>query len=46
MALGIILILMGALLGVIAGNGVGVAILVMCALLGSGVLAGVAVRKC
>jgi hypothetical protein len=45
-ALGIILVMMGALLGVIAGDDVGVAILVTCALLGAGTLAGVAARKC
>jgi hypothetical protein len=45
-ALGLILVLLGALLGVIIGGGVGVAMLVTCALIGAGILAGVAARKC
>ena len=45
-ALAIVLIAVGVLFGMVAGDGVGVAVLVACGLVGAGILAAEAASKC
>jgi hypothetical protein len=45
-ALALVLIGVGILFGMVAGDGVGVAVLVACGLVGAGILAAEAASKC